>query len=242
MLRISQQQFDALSQATEAHYRGRLVTDLRRELGAYVSDLTDAELARFVEQLLHEARGLGFVTEGEIAAFARPCVVYGSLAHLDPLFEPMFYAALTGVGARRRLSAAGVSAATAEVLCAEFSRRSGTQLVADLAGVFLGGVHPVLEPAEALEFFPERARRLPSGALEAHLIVSAREADRLNLTDPEARRIHRDVALLLGACFARDPLYPWAIAAFDAETTDMRRISRLRAALKLIASKAIPGN
>ena len=216
--------------------------ELRRDLGEYVSDLSDAELATFVETMLGEARSLGFHTEAEIAAFARPCVCYGAFSHLDPIFEPIFYVSLPGCSARRRLSAKGVSLATERVLRLEFAKRSGVRLIADLADVFLTGNHPesgVLTPIEI--HFPERFARLPPGALQAHLDLAAHEADKLRLSDPEARRVHGDVAQLLGACFARDPLYPWAIAAFSGANSDARRTSRLRTALKLIAAKAALG-
>ena len=239
---ISRSQFEALEQATEARYRVRLAQELRRDLGSYLDDLSEPELEAFAIGMLTEARGLGFTTESEIAAFARPCVVYGALSHRDPLFEPLFYAPLPGLGARRRLSAAGVSAATARVLKAEFARRSGTQLIIDLAKAFLTEGNPAPDPDAKLEkYFPERAARLPPGAIEAHAVLAVREADRLGLSDPEARRVHGGVSQLLGACFARDPLYPWAIAAFIGASTDARRISRLIAALRAIALKAGAG-
>jgi predicted house-cleaning noncanonical NTP pyrophosphatase (MazG superfamily) len=239
MLTISRSQYETLEHTAEARYRLRLAQALRRELGEYLEDLSEAELSSFVRVMVGEARSLGFVTEDDIAAFARPCVVYGAYCHRDPLFEPIFYAALPGRVARRPLSAAGISAATAQVLSAEFAKRSGTRLIVDLAAVFLVGDHPPPGPRTALEtYFPERAERLPAGALEAHLALAAREADRLRLHDADARRVHRDVAQLLGACFAQDPLYPWAIAAFSGADDDRRRISRLRAALKVIAARA----
>lgn len=239
---LSPLQFQSLGQSAEEGYRARVARELRRDLGDYVDDLTEPQLLRFVEVMLEEARGLGFRSETEMQAFARPCVVYGALSHLDPLFEPMFYASLPGPGARRCLSAAGVIQATREVLAAEFRHRTGAQLVTDLARVFLAHDHPPEGPRPALEFhFRERAQRLPPGALDAHLSLASREADALGLTDPRARQVHRDVAQLLGACFARDPLYPWAALAFSTPGGDTRRIDRLRAALRLIADKAPTG-
>ena len=242
MLTISPRQFDSFAQVCELRYRSQLAHELRRDLGAYVVDLSDPELDQFAETLCDEARSLGFSTEYEIASFARPCVVYGALSHRDPLFEPMYYASLPGAGARRRLGPAALSAATAKVLQTEFARRSGTQLVADLAAVFLSGAHPEPGPYTAIElYFPERAARLAPGALEAHLALASVEADRLGLVDLQARHVHGDVAQLLGACFARDPLYPWAIAAFAGADSDTGRIARLRTALKVIARKASLG-
>ena len=238
MTTLSPIQFQSMALSAEDSYRARFAQELRRDLGDYVDDLTEPQLLRFVGVMLGEARSLGFRSAPEMQAFARPCVVYGALSHLDPLFEPMFYAPLPGPGARRRLSAAGVSEATREVLAAEFRRRTGAQLVADLAQHFLVGEHPAAGPRPVLEFhFHERAQRLRPGALEAHLALAGSEADALGLTDPDARRVHGDVAQLLGACFARDPLYPWAELAFSVEADDARRVDRLRAAMRRIASR-----
>lgn len=241
MLNLSSHQYQALALGVDTRYQARLAAELRRDLGAYLDDLDDPQLGRFVHAMVLEARRLGFSTEHEIAVFARPCVVYGAYAHLDPLFEPLFYAALPGQGARRLITSAGISAATAEVLRSEFARRSGRQLILDLAAHYLGPEHPQPGARSALEaHFPERAARLAPGALAAHAALAASEADRLGLTTPLARQVHADVAQLLGASFARDPLYPWAQQAYGVEGDDARRTARLRAALRHIARHRCP--
>ena len=88
------------------------------------------------------------------------------------------------------------------------------------------------------QFFPERDARLGPGQLATHLTLSEREADRLNLTDTAARCYHHAVALLLGAYFAADPLYPWAQAAIAHPSDDATRISRLRTAFKVMVRRA----
>ena len=55
--------------------------------------------------------------------------------------------------------------------------------------------------------------------------MSEAEATRMRLLDPQARLVHRDVALLLGARFASDPLYPWAQKAFDGLGDDGDKIA-----------------
>lgn len=243
MLIIREEQLARLDQGAEARFRARLSVVIRQRHGTYVDDLTDDELSVFVDAAASEARLLGLTSESELFAFVRPCVIYGALSHCDPLFEPIFCSKLPGVdGARRRRSPSGMNAALNEVLAAEFEHRSGRQLILDLARVFLDGTPPRLSPAETLtRFFPERASRLADGVLAAHLMVAAKEADRLGLEGPGARRVHAEVALLLGACFGRDPLYPWAMRAFRPDLDEQRQISRLRAGLTQIARSAEEG-
>ena len=239
MLTISSKQFEELGKSTRRRFEGELASWLRTERTAYVDDLTDSQLAVVATEICAECDRLGLIGEAATRAFAAAATVYGVYSHKDPLFEQIYYVPLPRAGARLLRSPAGIWASLAQVLEAEFAKRSGIELILHLDSVFREEMHLKL-PAKDLMIglFPERAARLNARQLADHLALSVQEANRLNLTDTAARYYFRDVALLLGSHFAADPLYPWAQAAFDHPGDDATRISRLRTAFKVIVRRA----
>lgn len=239
MLVISSKQREELGKSTRHRFEVKLASWLRTERTAYVDDLTDSELAIVVAKICAECDQLGLIGEEATRAFAAAATVYGVYSHKDPLFEPIYYVPLPRAGARLLRPPAGIWASLAQVLEAEFSERSGIRLILDLESASHKEAQLKFTPEERMAlFFPERNARLDSGRLTAHLAISEREADRLRLTDTTARRYHRDVALLLGAYFSTDPIYPWAQVALDHPSDDASRISRLRTAIKVIVQRA----
>ena len=238
-LQISPEAFDELGKAARRRFEDELASWLRTERTAYVDDLTDPQLAVVAAEICGECDRLGLIGEAATRAFGAAATVYGVYSHKDPLFTSIYYAALPRAGAQLLRTPPGIWSSLAEVLETEFAERSGIDLMLDLDKEFLEGKPPNLPAKELVaKFFPERDARLSPGQLDSHLALSAGEADRLNLTDTSARRFHRDVALLLGAYFAVDPLYPWAQTALDHSSDDATRISRLRTTLKVIVRRA----
>jgi len=239
MLIISSKQLEELGKSTRRRFEGELASWLRTERTAYVDDLTDPQLAIVAAEICAECDRLGLIGEAATRAFAAAATVYGVYSHKDPLFEPIYYVPLPRAGARLLRSPAGIWASLAQVLEVEFAERSGIRLILHLDSVFREELHLNLPAKELMaRFFPERDARLSAGQLAAHLTLSVKEANRLNLTDTAARYYFRDVALLLGAHFAADPIYPWAQAALDHPGDDATRISRLRTAFKVIIRRA----
>lgn len=239
MFRISKQTLREFEKESKRTFIKRLAEWLRCERTAYVDDLSEQELLKLAEEIFEQSNTLGFVDEVSIQAMAAVASVFGAFAYADPLFEPIFYAALPRPGARLMHSPLGIWRGLADLLDLEFHRRSGTELIIALGDAFQGDFHPEFEPMELLcGHFPERAARLSKAQLDEHLQLSEAEASRLGLRDPQARRYHRDVGLLLGAHFAKDPLYPWAQAAFNSDRDDMAKVARLRTALRVIVRRA----
>ncbi len=239
MLIISSKQFEELGWVTRRRFEGELASWLRTERTAYVDDLTDPQLAIVAAEICAECDRLGLIGVAATRAFAAATTVYGVYSHKDPLYEPIYYVPLPRAGARLLRPPAGIWASLAQVLEKEFTERSGINLILDLDSAFREEVRLDLSAKELMaRFFPERDARLGPGQLAAHLTLSEGEANRLNLTDTAARHYHRNVALLLGAYFAADPIYPWAQAALDHPGDDATRISRLRTAFKVIVRRA----
>ncbi len=239
MLIISSKQFEELGKSTRRRFEAELASWLRTERTAYVDDLTDPQLAIVAAEISAECDQLGLIGKAATRAFAAAATVYGVYSHKDPLFEPIYYVPLPRAGARLLRPPAGIWASLAQVLETEFTKRSGIKLILDLDSAFGKEAHLKFTPEELMaRFFPERDARLAPWQLAAHLTLSEAEADRLNLTDTAARRYHRDVALLLGAYFSADPIYPWAQAALDHPGDDASRISRLHTAFKVIVRRA----
>jgi len=237
--RISSKQLEELGKSTRRQFEVELASWLRTERTAYVDDLTDPQLVIVAAEISAECDRLGLIGEVATRAFAAAATIYGVYSHKDPLFEPIYYAPLPLAGARLLRSPTGIWASLAQVLETEFAERSGIKLILDLDSAFSKDVHLKFMPKELMErFLPERNARLGPGQLEAHLTLSEAEADRLNLTDTAARRYHHAAALLLGAHFAADPIYPWAQVALDHPGDDATRISRLRTAFKVIVRRA----
>jgi hypothetical protein len=236
---ISSKQLEELGKSTRHRFEVELASWLRTERTAYVDDLTELQLAIVSAEICAECDGLRLIGEAATRAFAAAATVYGVFSHKDPIFEPVYYAPLPRAGARLLRPPAGIWASLAQVLETEFADRSGIKLILDLEHVIIKEAHLESTPEEQMAlFFPERDARLSPDQLAAHLRLSGGEADRLNLTDAAARRYHGAVALLLGAYFAADPLYPWAQAALNHPGDDATRISRLRTALKAIVRRA----
>lgn len=236
MLRFSKQQFESFDAASRGVFERHLVLWLRQERSAYVDDLRDEELDLAVRFCVAECDRLRLMGEDATQAFAAAATVYGTLSARDPLFYHLYYSGLPRAGACLVHSPATIWSRLAWTLEAEFSARSGVELIADLARAFPGPEHAEMSPEELLQkHFPERLARLEPGMLEAHLRLSEQEADKHGLSGAPARLFHRNVALLLGAHFASDPLYPWAAQAFAAEADETRKIARLNAALHAIA-------
>lgn len=239
MLTISSNHLKWLDKSTRHHFEVELAGWLRSERTAYVDDLTDPQLACVVAEICAECDRLGLIGEAATRAFAAAATVYGVYSHKDPLFESIYYVPLPRGGARLLRTPAGIWSSLANVLEVEFVKRSGISLVLHIDSVFNEEIHLKL-PAKDLmaELFPERESRLSTEQLAAHLTLSAEEANRLDLTDTQARYYFRDVALLLGAHFASDPIYPWAQTALNHPGDDATRISRLRTAFKVIVRRA----
>lgn len=239
MFQILKQNLREFEEESKQRLVKRLAEWLRCERTAYVDDLSEQELLTLSEEIIEQSSALGFVDEVSIRAMAAVASVFGAFAYADPLFEPIFYSALPRPGARLMHSPLGIWLGLADLLEIEFHRRSGTELIIALGNAFLGEFHPEFEPMELLrDHFPERAARLSKAQLDEHLQLSEAEALRLGLCDPRALRYYRDVGLLLGAHFAKDPLYPWAQAAFASGRDDMAKVARLRTALRVIVKRA----
>lgn len=239
MLIISSKQLEELGKSCRRRFEAELASWLRTERTAYVDDLTDPQLAIVAAEICAECDRLGLIGEAATRAFAAAATVYGVYSHRDPLFEPIYYVPLPRAGARLLRPPAGIWASLAQVLEMEFSKRSGIKLILDLDSAFHKEAHLKFTPEELMaRFFPERNARLGSGQLAAHLTLAEGEANRLNLTDTAARCYHHAVALLLGAYFAADPIYPWAQTALDHPSDDAMRISRLSTGFQVIVRRA----
>lgn len=231
-MRISEDQFASLQTFSRERFETELADWLRVNRAAYVDDLTPSQLNRVAKAVCARCDALELFGEDATRAFGSAATVYGVYSETDPLFEDIYYATLPRAGARIPHKAAGIWDGLVKVLDAEFSTRSGIELMNSLEQAFCGDSYPDLPAMEVLQtYFPERFARLTPSQIKAHLAHSDYQAKRLELEQPMALRFHRDVGLLLGAYFSIDPLYPWAQKAFAHAGDDMAKISRLRAAL-----------
>jgi len=238
-MQLSQGQFRGLQIASRTKFETELASWLRSNRTAYVDDLTDPELTRVAKTVCDRCDTLGLYGENATRAFGSAATVYGAYSEIDPMFEDIYYAALPRASARVRHTAPGIWQALAKVLDAEFTARTGNELIVSLGRAFCGDTYPDMSAEDVLQaYFPERHARLTPAQIKAHLAHSEYQAKRLGLQDPMALRFHRDVGLLLGAYFSIDPLYPWVQKAFAHDGDDMAKVSRLRAALLVIVRQA----
>lgn len=238
-VRLSDTQYENLETFSRGRYERELAAWLRDTRTAYVDDLTDKQLLQVAKSVCAQCDALKLFGEDATRAFGAAATVYGVYSYNDPLFQDIYYAHLPRSGAQLRHGPKGIWDALAKVLTAEFCERDGNALIVSLGHAFCGETYPDMTPDEVLaSYFPERHARLSQAQIAAHVAHSDFQASRLGLTQPMAHRFHRDVALLLGAHFSIDPLYPWAITAFQHTGDDMAKISRLRAALTVIVRKS----
>lgn len=238
-MRLSETQFEGLESFSRSQFEAELAAWLRENRAGYVDDLTDKQLLQVAKSICTQCDDLKLFGEDATRAFGAAATVYGVYSYNDPMFQDIYYAALPRGGARMRHGPQGIWDMLAKTLTAEFSERTGHQLIVSLGRAFCGDSYPDMPAEEILaSYFPERHARLSATQIAEHVAHSDFQAARLGLEQPMAVRFHRDVALLLGAYFSIDPLYPWAITAFRHKGDDMAKIARLRTALMVIVRKS----
>lgn len=81
-----------------------------------------------------------------------------------------------------------------------------------------------------VDLHPEKARIAGLAALDAAMDSAVAEADRAGLGSPAGTTLWAALAFLLGAGFARDPIYPWAAEALATTGGAEARTEALRSA------------
>lgn len=229
MLRISTPQARAFQAVALSECRTVLMRFLRDEMNDYIHDLDDTELGLFSEKVIELGHSFGFITQNAIAKFSIPCAIYGALSPLDPIYKDVFYWQTRP--ARLRLPE-DIVAATARILDVEFSRRTGDEVIVAAADIALAAPPTRTLPAVLMRAFRERFDRISEDELAMHLDLSAQCADSLGLRECDHINYYQKIALLLGARFGIDPLYPWANRALGAGAASAVRIRTLKVSVQ----------